>query len=235
MTTIGYGNQAPVTEGGRAMVFTVGFVSILVFAGALAYSGYIISTILDDCFTRISLRFLTWAWVAVVYWGIIYYSWMIAIAGYYDRWRYKRLNDTDFNFADGYWFAYISTTTVGLGDYYLDPEVLTSDDLIAWPLLFLVGFCFLSAFLGRLSELLSVPLKWHTRIMENLKKMSERGKEIAEKRMTERMSRSRRKDEEPSEFEDAHQEMPDHSNNPEEAGDDEKKVQENLQGSFYFE
>ena len=35
MTTVGYGNTAPTTEGGRAIIFTLGFFSILLFAGIL--------------------------------------------------------------------------------------------------------------------------------------------------------------------------------------------------------
>jgi hypothetical protein len=53
------------------------------------------------------------------------------------------------------WFAldsYISTTSVGLGDIYLEPEVIVGQDLIVFPLLFLTGFTLLSAFLGKFAE-----------------------------------------------------------------------------------
>lgn len=55
--------------------------------------------------------------------------------------------------------SYISTTTIGLGDIYLEPEVIVGEDLIVFPLLFLTGFTFLSAFLGKFSEALVVTLK----------------------------------------------------------------------------
>jgi hypothetical protein len=58
-----------------------------------------------------------------------------------------------FSFRDGYWFSYISTTTVGLGDIFLEPEVIQTRDLIVFPLLFLVGFVYLSSFLGKFAEL----------------------------------------------------------------------------------
>jgi hypothetical protein len=58
----------------------------------------------------------------------------------------------DISLQDGYWFSFISTTTVGLGDIFLEPEVIQARDLVTFPLLFLVGFVFLSSFLGKFSE-----------------------------------------------------------------------------------
>jgi hypothetical protein len=58
----------------------------------------------------------------------------------------------DMSLKDGYWFSYISTTTVGLGDIFLEPEVIQARDLVTFPLLFLVGFVFLSSFLGKFAE-----------------------------------------------------------------------------------
>jgi Ion channel len=61
----------------------------------------------------------------------------------------------DFSARDAYWFAYISTTTVGLGDYFLEPEVFTRSDLMLFPMLFLFGFVLLASFLNKFTELLS--------------------------------------------------------------------------------
>jgi hypothetical protein len=58
----------------------------------------------------------------------------------------------DLSLKDGYWFSFISTTTVGLGDIFLEPEVIQARDLVTFPLLFLVGFVLLSSFLGKFSE-----------------------------------------------------------------------------------
>jgi len=45
---------------------------------------------------------------------------------------------------------------VGLGDFFLEPEVFLFRDLLSFPLLFLVGFTLASAFLQKFSELISV-------------------------------------------------------------------------------
>ena len=49
----------------------------------------------------------------------------------------------------------ISTTTVGLGDYYLEHGVIVGYDLLVWPLLFLFGFVLLSSFLTKVAEFLA--------------------------------------------------------------------------------
>ena len=86
-------------------------------------------------------------------WGVVYYAWMVLIAGIVVKWKEERL-DLEFEMHDSYWFAYISTTTVGLGDYYLEPGGIIGPDLATFPLLFLVGFMLLAAFFGKFSEII---------------------------------------------------------------------------------
>lgn len=100
------------------MTFTLGFVSILCFGAILATAGSILSLIFDDIAHRLRLHLLTRPWVASCIWGTAYYSWMVLIAGLTERWKLKRLGDDAFTMREGYWFAYISTTTVGLGGKY---------------------------------------------------------------------------------------------------------------------
>lgn len=76
---------------------------------------------------------------------------MLLIAKVTTRWKDQRL-DEEMTLGEGYWFAYISTTTVGLGDFFLEPEVVTGMDLLTYPLMFLIGFTLLSAFLGKFAE-----------------------------------------------------------------------------------
>lgn len=151
MTTIGYGNTAPTTDGARAMVFTLGFLSILLFAAVLAKAGSIVTTIADDASDRLKLSRVNKPWVGTLFWGCLYYGWMCIIALYAAWWKDDRLEE-HLPYKDAYWFSFISTTTVGFGDYYLDHEVIQKRDLIVWPLLFLTGFVLLSSFLNKLSE-----------------------------------------------------------------------------------
>ena len=190
MTTVGYGNTAPTTEGGRAMIFTLGFFSILLFAGILANAGSVVTAIIDDGIDRANLSYFNRPWASALFWGSMYYVWMVLIASYYQFWQEDRLEET-IDYADSYWFACkcicgwnylinvsslpvsshrtlylpmfllfspisdISTTTVGLGDYYLEHGVIVGYDLLVWPLLFLFGFVLLSSFLTKVAEFLA--------------------------------------------------------------------------------
>ena len=81
MTTVGYGNTAPTSDGARAMVFTLGFLSIVIFAGVNIKAGGILSAIVDDVADRSHLsRHVTKPWVFMVLWGVLYYAWMCVIA-----------------------------------------------------------------------------------------------------------------------------------------------------------
>lgn len=51
------------------------------------------------------------------------------------------------------WFAYISTTTIGLGDYFLQPEVMFLGQVFVFSWQFLFGFVLISGFLSKFSEL----------------------------------------------------------------------------------
>lgn len=158
LTTIGYGNQAPETDAGRAMIYSLGFLSILMFAGILATAGFIAAAIVDDTLVRSRLVVLTRPCLSWVFWGILYYGWMAAIAAVTVRWKRTRLGPSadDFTIRDGYWFGYISSTTVGLGDIFLEPEVFLYRDLVTFPLLFLVAFVLVAAFLSKFAELIGL-------------------------------------------------------------------------------
>lgn len=155
MSTIGYGNQAPVTNGGRAMILTLGFGSIMLFGGILVSSGIIVTAIFDDAIGRLKHadRLARPLWGSLL-WGSLYYTWMLAIAQYYVFWQNDRLEE-DTSFFDAFWFAFISTTTVGLGDFYLEPAVIQNEDLYIWSLLFLFGFVLLANFVTKFTALVT--------------------------------------------------------------------------------
>lgn len=71
MTTIGYGNVTPATDEGRALVYTVGFISIILFACILAKAGDVITTIVDD--TMYKANCPKWSrnpLVLMLFWGV---------------------------------------------------------------------------------------------------------------------------------------------------------------------
>lgn len=81
---------------------------------------------------------------------------------HYKNWNTRRLGDDgNISIRDSYWFAFISTTTIGLGDFVLSPDVLLLEDIVLWPLNFLIGFVLLAAFLGKISVLILGPFQSH--------------------------------------------------------------------------
>lgn len=134
------------------MVYTLGFLSIMAFAGILATAGYVASAIFDDAMVRLRLRATTHPLVAMVTWASLYYLWMLAIAAVTINWKHARMGDTNFGMSQGYWFAYISSTTVGLGDIWFEPEVFLYRDLFLFPIMWLVGFVLAAAFLAKFAE-----------------------------------------------------------------------------------
>jgi hypothetical protein len=78
---------------------------------------------------------------------------MLVIAVVTQNWKAARLGqETDFS--EAYWYAYISTMTVGLGDYYLEHDVILRQDLFIFPVLFLAGFVLLANFFVKLTEVI---------------------------------------------------------------------------------
>ena len=57
-TTIGYGNTAPVSVGGRALVYTAGFMCILIFVGIQSKCGHVVTSIVDDFFVRLNAKLM---------------------------------------------------------------------------------------------------------------------------------------------------------------------------------
>ena len=158
MTTLGYGNTAPVTEGGRAMVYTLGFVCILIFTGIIGQAGYICLAVCDDVLHRVKASWLTSGWPAVCIWVSALYLWMLVLSYYFIHYQKER-NFTDVSLKDAFWFAYISTTTVGFGDFYIQHPTVRLEDMVYIPMLFLFAFVLLANFLLKFSDVVmeSIP------------------------------------------------------------------------------
>lgn len=155
MTTIGYGNQSPSTVEGQAMIYTFGFLSILLFALVASQSGRITALLFDDVMRKTHV--LSWfsrPFLGTLFWGILYWAWLALIGSYTVDWKVSRVGE-EYSMSDAYWFAYISTTTVGLGDIFLEPEVLVGQDLLSFSFLFLFGFVFLAIFVGKLTSFIA--------------------------------------------------------------------------------
>ena len=137
------------------MVFTAGFISMLLFGLVLGTAGKVVTVIIDDLLDKIprsdfGLRNL----LLFLLWGVFYYAWMLCVAWATVEWKEQQVG-VDFEWDDAYWFAFISTTTIGLGDFFLEHHALRSVDLVTFPLLMLLGFIFLATFLVKLTELLT--------------------------------------------------------------------------------
>lgn len=159
-------------------MYSLGFVSILAFGGILATAGTVSSAVFDDLAVRFGAKILTKPWCACLVWGSMYYGWMVLLAWSAQAWKNNRVEGS-FEFQDGYWFAYLSTTTIGLGDVYLEPNVIIGSDLLYFPIMMLTGFVFLAAFLGKVRDLIVTLLKRkRATFIESLLMQMQRNKEV---------------------------------------------------------
>lgn len=155
MTTIGYGNASVMTEGGRVMVYTLGFISILLFTSISAQAGYVSLAIADDFFNYYKLKFLTRGFGASLFWFAVYHLWNLLISSIVLNWsdkRYLAASRPDMSSSDGFWMAYISTTTVGFGDFFFPHEIIFINDMFYVPVCLLIGFIALANFLIKFGE-----------------------------------------------------------------------------------
>lgn len=58
-------------------------------------------------------------------WGIIWLLYALGLAQDFEYWWSERLPEfsADISRGDTLWFAFISSSTIGLGDFFLQPEV----------------------------------------------------------------------------------------------------------------
>jgi len=153
MTTVGYGNMSPSTYQGRSLVTGLGWLSIIAFGAITVYASSTWTAIVNDFFRRIRLPMMTRPLYSMIFWGCISFCWIAYIAGSARSWWAERIPGYEVTKGDSYWFAYITTLTVGLGDFYLQSEGFFVSDVFSFASMFLAGFVLVSTFLGFVGEL----------------------------------------------------------------------------------
>lgn len=151
MTTIGYGNTAPVTKEGIAFVALLGFISILAFTAVSGAAGYVTLAIVDDFFIRRNMQRLTKGWTSVIFWLFNLLISMCLLGAVKALYAHTRDEVVD-PYSRDVWFAYTSITTIGFGDIYIPHETVSQRDMFYLPFPMLLGFVCLANFLIKFSE-----------------------------------------------------------------------------------
>jgi hypothetical protein len=152
-STIGYGNTAPLTPEGKRLVVSLGFFSILAFTSCIGSAAFVTLCIVEDFFKRIKmLRRMTEGALSAFFWYFSLIIWIVIVAAISDAYvrAFLRL---DMTFRDHMWFSYISITTVGFGDRYVNHEGFLHENMLYIPVLLLIGFVFLANCLVKLSRI----------------------------------------------------------------------------------
>ena len=154
------------------MTYTIGFISILAFTSVIGSSAYVILSITDAFFKRRNWKFFMKGWGSVLLWFCIFVLWLCVIAAFTGI--YLDVENGPKSFGDKFWFAFISVTTVGFGDYYFHHDRFHQVDMLYIPLLMLLGFVFLANFLGKLAiKIVNLSVKYGLADDEDLEMLLE--------------------------------------------------------------
>ena len=113
-----------------------------------------LTALIDDLFRRTHLSGLKKPVYSAPLWGIASFSYIMLVAWYARRYWDSFIPNYEYTTADSYWFSYITLLTVGLGDFYVQPQGLFTSDVIIWTTLLLHGFGILASFLDRFTSLI---------------------------------------------------------------------------------
>jgi Ion channel len=93
-------------------------------------AGDVIGILADDFFRKTGLKALARPIAGALFWAGIALCWLLLIARLaLDFWT-KRVPYLDVDRGDSIWFAYITSLTIGLGDYFLVRTSYSRDDVI---------------------------------------------------------------------------------------------------------
>jgi len=154
MTTVGYGNAAPKTGGGQIFVVILGFISILAFATVAGATGHVVLAIIDDVFIRLKMERLTKGWISLMFWMSMIVLSMLCVAGIAAAYTNSRYDGDVRPMGELLWFAFITITTVGLGDIHIPHDAFHQKDMFYVPFALLLGYVCVANFFIKMSNML---------------------------------------------------------------------------------
>ena len=116
-------------------------------------NAYTFTTIADDIFVRFNMKWLQRPIYSTPLWGLVNVAYIALVAFEARRFWDTFVPDFACTLGDSYWFSYITLFTIGLGDFYLQPQGIFPFYALLWSFLLLHGFGFMSSFLSKFSEL----------------------------------------------------------------------------------
>jgi len=132
MTTIGYGSFAPYTDNGQAAVVWLGFIGLIVGVVTLSTFGNNFSKLLDSTVCKDGS-----VWKKCIVISILTLAWWAAVAVPY------RDHITGGGYWDGLYYAFVTYTTIGFGDYVIDYQ--DSGVLVWWMVTVMLGLVLFAA------------------------------------------------------------------------------------------
>ena len=134
---------------------------------------------MDDFVTRFNrLKFLCRGYPSMVFWLLTLVSWLFVLGAMAIAFTKNRMG-IKMPFNDSVWFAYITLTTVGLGDIFIPHEEFRAIDMFYLPLMFLIGFVLLANFLRKLSSVVvssSFFSNWEQKSLEEILEKSRKSR-----------------------------------------------------------
>ena len=134
----------------------------------MCLNAYTIRVVFDDLSARIQLNWLREPKYSTPIWFLLSIAYIALVAFMAQRYWDLYTPQLSYTIGDSYWFSYITLLTVGLGDYYVQPQGLFPCDVVLWAGLLLYGITFLTAFLDRFTSLIASwmpepeePLEYH--------------------------------------------------------------------------